>query len=252
MERKAAQDFVVDGYNEWEELLKKVSDESDEPGDVDATTRENSRNTKQIYTTILDNFMHPNDGTHATGLESQAYVPDDLHYMPASLERQLLVEPVEHALADGGVATPRQCLMASECLGKSPYIQNSEGAGGGRVLMELMFPGEHTAFLQTGELPAAHKSCVLCMRQHILACYIWSMHVDHQKIAKRRLTINPYVNPVNVPDGYHSDYVIPFANRETACMLGPVAVNRLSEFKWVRLNNAWRVDQSAIEYRQNF
>ena len=243
--------YETNGFSEWEKLLDinniPTEDSAADTSDVTEKDVQKNKAGEVVVQKLLSEFIHPNDGTFASGYECQTYFPDDIHLMTASHERRLLVEPYEHVIADGSMCSPRPCAMGEECLGRSNLIKQREQCGGGRILMECLFTVEYDAFLRTGQLPQTTKCCVLCMRQHILSCFLWSLHTDTEKIQKRCLTINPYVNPKGCADGYSS--TIPFDDKERACMMGPVAVNKLNEFFWVKKNNHWTVDQSAIEYK---
>ena len=242
--------FDLDDRSEWRKLFSLMQ-EPDENVETSEDARDPNKGAHDTITRMLDGFIHPNDRTSFATAANDSYFPDDVHVVCASTENELLCEPHDVPIADGTIGRMRPCVMNDECVGKSELIQNHESSGG-KIMREMLFPNELQKFKNTGELPKEPKCCVLCMRQHIFTAYLWCMHEPNkEKMKKKDLVLNCYVNPINCEEGYDEKFAIPLSScPQWSFMIGPVVTNRLSLMRWVKSGDVWYVDQSALLWKK--
>lgn len=249
---------ILDDRSEWaallsfEDMLDKTPQTQDPSNPTlarsDSVEVDETRAGHAVVDRIVQSFTQKLD--KASG--SSQNLPLDTPICTANHESKLLMEPHDQPLPDGKIAKMRPCICGDACLGFHESIRDRDMCGGGCALREMLFPDELQRFETTGKLPTQQKACVLCHRQQTLQAYLLCQGSTEEVGTKfADMHVNLYVNPRDCLDGYASENTIPFETHGWSYLVGPVAVNRFSKYRWVRRGNVWCVDQTELLW-QNF
>lgn len=251
--------FAMNGRDEWVKLVDAMKEKGFGGREyIESDGREVARANDTIDESlggrrVVDEFLEASKTCDFAG-KNQIIVGDfseDTPVCTVTHENKLLCEPHNVNLGDGRSVRMRPCIMGESCVGRSKLIEGHEESGGGVVLREMLFPKELTDFEMSGQLPDIQKPCVLCSRQHMMQAYVWCM--NHNDFARQNVIVNWYVNPRDCNDGYIGDYTIPYENVPGwNCIIGHVAVNRLSKMRLVKRNKVWWIDQSELTVNKAF